>query len=148
MGFRILRAADQDWRVTNSLGAVNANLTRQLGCDDLTLRLWRVAPGQAIPRHRHQFQTEIYVLLAGAGRLRVDGTLLSLEPMSSVLVEPASVRQVFNDTDADALWLIAGIPPEAFPLTAGQHAAERDRLYPDGVEALPPELDHPRPTRA
>lgn len=146
MGFRILRAADQDWRVTNSLGAVNATLTRQLGFDDLTLRLWRVTPGQAIPRHRHQFQTEIYVLLAGEGRLRVDGTLLILEPMSSVLVEPDSVRQVFNDTEADALWLIAGVPPEALPLTAGQHAAERDRLYPDGVEALPPELDHERPT--
>jgi len=141
MGFRILRAADQDWGVTNPLGAVNANLTRQLGCDDLTLRLWRVAPGQAIPRHRHQFQTEVYVLLAGKGRLRVDGTLLSLEPMSAVLVEPESVRQVFNDTEVDALWLIAGVPPETFPLTTDEHAAERDRLYPDGVEALPPELD-------
>jgi quercetin dioxygenase-like cupin family protein len=141
MGFRILRAADQHWSVTNPLGVVNANLTRQLGFDDLTLRLWRVAPGQAIPRHRHQFQTEIYVLLAGAGRLRVDETLLTLAPMSSVLVEPRSVRQVFNDTDVDALWLIAGVPPEMFPLTAADHAAERDRLYPDGIGALPPELD-------
>jgi quercetin dioxygenase-like cupin family protein len=140
MGFRILRAADQDWRVTNPLGVVNANLTRQLGCDHLALRLWRVAPGQAIPRHRHQVQTEIYVLLAGTGRLRVDETLLSLEPMTSVLVEPDSVRQVFNDTEADALWLIAGVPPETFPLDTDQHEAERDRLYPDGVEALPPEL--------
>ncbi len=141
MGFRILRAADQVWRPSNPLGVFNTNLTSQLGFDDLALRLWRVSPGQAIPRHRHQFQTEIYVLLEGVGRLRVDDTLLSVEPMSSVLVEPESVRQVFNDTDGDALWLIAGVPPEAFPLTGDQHAAERDRLYPDGVEALPPELD-------
>jgi quercetin dioxygenase-like cupin family protein len=143
MGFRILRAADQVWRVTNPLGVVNANLTRQLGFDDLTLRLWRVSPGQAMPRHRHQFQTEVYVLLEGAGRLRVDSTLLRLEPMASVLVEPESVRQIFNDTDADALWLIAGVPPEAFPMTADEHVAQRDRLYPDGVGALPPELETP-----
>jgi len=141
MGFRILRVADQLWRPTNPLGVINTNLTSQLGFDGLALRLWRVSPGQAIPRHRHQFQTEIYLLLEGAGRLRVDDTLLSVEPISSVLVEPESVRQVFNDTDADALWLIAGVPPEAFPLTPDQHAAWRDRLYPDGVEALPPELD-------
>ncbi len=141
MGFRVLRAADQLWRPTNPLGVINTNLTSQLGFDDLALRLWRVSPGQAIPRHRHQFQTEIYLLLEGAGRLRVDDTLLSVEPLSAVVVEPESVRQVFNDTDADALWLIAGVPPEAFPLTADQHAAERDRLYPDGVAALPPELD-------
>jgi quercetin dioxygenase-like cupin family protein len=141
IGFRILHATDQVWRVTNPLGVVNANLTHQLGFDDLTLRLWRLSPGQAMPRHRHQFQTEIYVLLEGGGRLRVDGTLLILDPMSSVLVEPESVRQVFNDTDTDALWLIAGVPPEAFPLTADQHAAERDRLYPDGVDAMPSELE-------
>jgi quercetin dioxygenase-like cupin family protein len=141
MGFRILRVADQEWRSTNPLGVVNINLTSQLGFDDLALRLWRVSPGQAILRHRHQFQTEIYVLLEGTGRLRVDDTLLSVEPLTSVLVEPESVRQVFNDTSGDALWLIVGVPPEAFPLTGDQHAAERDRLYPDGVEALPPELD-------
>ena len=92
MGFRILRVADQLWRPTNPLGVINTNLTSQLGFDGLALRLWRVSPGQAIPRHRHQFQTEIYLLLEGAGRLRVDDTLLSVEPISSVLVEPESVR--------------------------------------------------------
>jgi quercetin dioxygenase-like cupin family protein len=141
MGFRVLRAADQDWRATNPLGVANTNLTGQLGVDELTVRLWRVAPGQAIPRHRHRFQTELYLLLKGTGKIRVNQTLVTLEPMSAVLVDPGEVRQVFNDTDADALWLIAGTPPEAFPLTTDEHIAERDRLYPDGVEALPPELD-------
>jgi len=51
------------------------------------------------------------------------------------------VRQVFNDTDVEALWLIAGTPPEAFPLTGEQHAATLQWLYPDGVAALPPELE-------
>jgi quercetin dioxygenase-like cupin family protein len=141
MGFRVLDAVDFDWRVTNPLGVANVNLARQLGSRDLSLRLWRLSPGQAIPRHRHQFQTELYVLLGGVGRLRVDETLMTLEPMSAVLVEPESIRQVFNDTDTESLWLITGAPPESFPIDIDDYAAERGHLYPDGVEALPPELE-------
>lgn len=141
MGFRVLRVADHDWRATNPLGAVNADLGRQLGSSGLAVRLWRLGPGQAVPRHRHRFQTEVYLLLDGAGRIRVDETLLTLEPMSAVLVEPESVRQVFNDTDAESLWLIMGAPPETFPIGSEEHAVERRHLYPDGVEALPPELN-------
>jgi quercetin dioxygenase-like cupin family protein len=141
MAFRVLNPGDYDWRVTNALGVVNANLARQLGSHDLALRLWRLSPGQAIPRHRHQCQTELYLLLSGSGRIRVDGTLLRLEPMSAVLVEPGSLRQVFNDTDAESLWLIAGAPLESFPITARGYETELGHLYPDGVEALPPELN-------
>jgi quercetin dioxygenase-like cupin family protein len=141
MAFRVLNPGDYDWRVTNPLGVVNANLARQLGSHDLALRLWRLSPGQAIPRHRHQFQSELYLLLSGSGRIRVDGTLLRLEPMSAVLVEPASLRQVFNDTDAESLWLIAGAPLESFPINAEGYETELGHLYPDGVEALPPELN-------
>jgi len=146
MAFRVLNPGDYDWRVTNPLGVVNANLARQLGSHDLALRLWRLSPGQAIPRHRHQFQTELYLLLSGSGCLRVDGTLLRLEPMSAVLVEPESLRQVFNDTDAESLWLIVGAPLESFPINAQGYETKLGRLYPDGVEALPPELsDSPDP---
>jgi hypothetical protein len=45
----------------------------------------------------------------------------------------------YNDTDADALWLVVGAPPEAantLEMTAEQLA----HLYPDGPKALPPEL--------
>ena len=56
-----------------------------------------------------------------------------------MLVEPDDVRQVFNDTDADALWLVVGTPPElanTLEMTAEQLA----QTYPDGPRALPPEL--------
>ena len=49
------------------------------------------------------------------------------------------MRQVFNDTDADALWLVVGAPPEpanTLEMTPEQLA----QLYPDGPRALPPEL--------
>jgi uncharacterized cupin superfamily protein len=68
-------------------------------------------PGQASTRHRHFTQDELYVVLEGTGRLRVDDELLTLEPLSTVLVSADSTRQVFNDTEADQLWLIVGAPP-------------------------------------
>ena len=40
---------------------------------------------------------------------------LTLAPLDSLLVEPGSVRQLFNDTEADQLWLVVGAPPEAAP---------------------------------
>jgi quercetin dioxygenase-like cupin family protein len=117
----------------------NTDLAKQLEAETLGARLWRLHPGQASTRHRHFGQHELYVLLEGSGRVRVDDELLTLEPLSALLVEPEHVRQVFNDTDADALWLVVGAPPESantLEMTEQELAAR----YPDGPRALPPEL--------
>jgi quercetin dioxygenase-like cupin family protein len=101
--------------------------------------LWRLAPGQASTRHRHAGQDELYVLLEGRGRVRVEAELLTLEPLSALYVEADTVRQIFNNTGDDALWFVVGAPPEAantLEMTAEQLAD----LYPDGPTVLPPEL--------
>jgi quercetin dioxygenase-like cupin family protein len=118
----------------------NTDLARQLEAESLGARLWRLHPGQASTRHRHLAEHELYVVLAGEGRIRVGGDLLTLEPLSAVLVEPDTVRQVFNDTDADALWLVVGAPPEKAN-TLEMSEDEIEYRYPDGLKALPPELD-------
>lgn len=139
MSFRVLPAEAAHWRPSNQMGVLNTDLARQLEADSLGARLWRLAPGQASTRHRHVAQTELYVVLEGTGRMRADDELLTLSPLSAVLVTPETVRQVFNDTGEDALWLVIGAPPEAantLEMTPEQLAA----LYPDGPKALPPEL--------
>jgi quercetin dioxygenase-like cupin family protein len=139
MAYRVLPAADAFWRPSNQMGVLNTDLAKQLEATALGARLWRLKPGQASTRHRHASQHELYVVLEGTGRVRVAGDLLTLEPLSSLYVEPDTVRQIFNDTDADALWLVAGAPPEAantLEMTPEQLA----QLYPDGPRALPPEL--------
>lgn len=135
----MLTAGDAHWRRSNQMGVLNTDLATQLGGESLGARLWRIEPGQANTRHRHERTAELYVLLEGAGRLRVDDELLTLGPLDAVYVEPESVRQPFNDTDADQLWLIAGAPPEAAN-TLEMTAETLARLYPDGPTALPPEL--------
>jgi uncharacterized cupin superfamily protein len=121
------------------MGVLNTDLAAQLGAETLGARLWRLRPGQASTRHRHRATTELYVVLEGTGRLRVGEDLLTLAPLSAVLVEPETVRQPFNDTDADQLWLVVGAPQEAAN-TLAMTDDELRELYPDGPRALPPEL--------
>lgn len=139
MPHQLLRAADAFWRPSNQMGIENTDLAKQLGAEQLGMRLWRLAPGQASTKHRHFQQEELYVLLEGAGRVRVDGELLTLAPLDALRVGPDSTRQLFNDTDADALWLVAGAPAEAAN-TLAMTEETLARLYPDGPKALPPEL--------
>jgi quercetin dioxygenase-like cupin family protein len=139
VSFQILHAADAFWRPSNQMRVLNTDLAKQLGAETLGARLWRLAPGQASTKHRHFGESELYVVLEGTGRIRIDDEPFELEPLSSVLVTPDSVRQVFNDTDADALWLVTGAPPEpanTLEMTPETLAA----MYPDGPKALPPEL--------
>jgi uncharacterized cupin superfamily protein len=121
------------------MGVANTDLAKQLGACTLGARIWRLTPGQASTRHRHVNQPELYVLLEGTGRMRVGDELLTLDPLSAVHVDAETVRQLFNDTDADALWLVAGAPPEAAN-TLQMTEQQLRFLYPDAPKALPPEL--------
>ncbi len=137
--YRILHAADAFWRPSNQMGVQNTDLAKQLDLDWLGARLWRLAPGQASTRHRHVAQTELYVLLEGSGRIRIADELVTVAPLSAIVVEPEHLRQVFNDTESDALWLIVGAPLEAASTT--EMTPEMLAFYyPDGPKALPPEL--------
>ena len=140
MGFRVLAADDAHWRPSNQMGIQNTDLAKQLEAKQLGARLWRLRPGQASTRHRHRAQEELYLLLEGTGRLRVDDELLTLDRMSAVVVEPDATRQLFNDTGRDQLWLAVGAPPElANTLQMGEE--DLAWIYPDGPKALPPELE-------
>ncbi len=140
MAYRLLRSADSFWRPSNQMSVLNTDLAKQLEAGTLGARLWRLAPGQASTKHRHRQEQELYLLLEGSGRVRIDDEEpLTLAPLDSLLVEPGSVRQLFNDTDADQLWLVVGAPPEL--ANTLEMTEERMReMYPDGPKALPPEL--------
>ncbi len=139
MAHRLLRAGDAFWRESNQMQVLNTDLGNQLEAASLGARLWRLAPGQASTKHRHFATEELYVVLEGRGRIRVDDEVLELAPLDALLVEPDSVRQVFNDTDDDALWLIVGAPPEGANTLEMSEETLRS-LYPEGPRVLPPEL--------
>lgn len=141
MSHRVLRAADAFWRPSHQMKTLNTDLGKQLEASALGARMWRLAPGQASTRHRHFQQEELYVLLEGEGRVRVGDEVLTLAPLDALLVEAETVRQLFNDTDADQLWLVVGAPPEAIASTLEMSEEQLQAVYPDGPKALPPELE-------
>jgi quercetin dioxygenase-like cupin family protein len=124
------------------MGVLNTDLAGQVEARNLGARLWRLGPGQASTKHRHTSAEELYVVLEGTGRMRVGDELLTLEPLSAVLVDHDTVRQIFNDTDSEQLWLIVGAPVEIANTLEMTDEELRER-YPDGPRALPPELGGP-----
>jgi uncharacterized cupin superfamily protein len=142
----LLRAAHAHWRESNQMRLLNTDLAKQLKAASMGARLWRLRPGEASTKHRHRSQEELYLLLEGRGRIRVaDSDALKLEPLDALRVLPSLVRQIFNDTESDALWLVVGAPPEAAN-TLEMTAEELAELYPDGPQARPPELAETKTT--
>ena len=139
MAYRRVAASEAFWRPSNQMKVLNSDLAKQLGAKRLGARLWRLKPGEASTRHRHRAQEELYMLLEGDGRLRIDDELLTLARLDTVLVDPGSVRQLFNDTDEDQLWLVVGAPQE-LASTLEMSDEELRFIYPDGPRATPPEL--------
>jgi quercetin dioxygenase-like cupin family protein len=140
VAYRRLDAAEAFWRPSNQMRVENTDLAKQLDAKNLGARLWRLAPGQASTKHRHPTQEELYVLLEGVGRMRVDDDSLTLSPLDAVLVERETMRQLFNDSAEDALWLVVGAPPEGVSSTLEMTEEQLAFMYPDGPKALPPEL--------
>jgi mannose-6-phosphate isomerase-like protein (cupin superfamily) len=140
-GYRRLDKADQFWRPSNQMGVENTDLAKQLEATKLSARQWRLAPGQASTKHRHETQEELYVLLEGTGRMRIGDEVLTVGQGDCLVVDPETVRQLFNDTNADQLWLVFGAPPEGVTSTLEMSDELLAFMYPDGPKALPPELD-------
>jgi len=139
VNFTLLKSEDSFWRESNQMGVLNTDVAKQLGAKTLGARFWRLKPGQASTRHRHREAAELYLLLEGLGKIRIDGQLVEMQRMDTLLVEPAANRQIFNDTDADQLWYIVGAPVE---LANTLDMSEEDLAwhYPDGPKAMPEEL--------
>lgn len=139
MAYSVLPPQGAHWRPSNQMRVENTDLAKQLGATTLGARYWRLQPRQASTKHRHRTQVELYVVLVGTGRMRIDDELLTLAPLSTVLVEAEHVRQVFNDTDREVLWLVVGAPPEPAN-TLEMTPADLAFIYPDGPKAMPPEI--------
>ena len=77
-----------------------------LHAEDTGFSYHRIKPGKRQGfGHRHERAEEVYVVLAGAGRVKLDDVILDLEPLDAVRVAPAVVRQF--EAGSDGLELLA-----------------------------------------
>jgi len=79
-------------------------------------------------------------VLEGTGRMRVGDETLTVPRHGGVLVGPDQLRQVFNDTDAEVLWLIIGGPEELEFLQGSKSKMDLSLIYPTDPAQLPKEL--------
>src|SRR3974390_1954587 len=111
-GYCLIKPEDLFWRPSNLMKIPNADYLERTGSENLAARLWRLPPKSAGTLHKHIRQEEFYFVLEGTGRMRVGGETLTVPRYGGVLVGPDQLRQVFNDTDTEVLWLIVGAPEE------------------------------------
>ena len=136
-GFHLITPGDLHWRPSNLMKIPNADFHERTGSELLGARLWRLPPGSANTLHRHVRAEEFYFVVEGTGRMRVADQTLTIPTRGGALVGPTLLRQIFNDTDRDTLWLIVGAPEaELEPHERGN----MNLFYPADPKQLPPEL--------
>jgi hypothetical protein len=96
----------------------NADYLERTGSENMGARLWRLPPQSANTLHKHIRAEEFYFVLVG----------------------PDQLRQVFNDTDAEVLWLIIGAPEELEFLQGSKSQMDLSLIYPVDPKQLPKEL--------
>ncbi len=139
-GYRLIEPKDLFWRPSNLMQIPNADYLERTGSENLSARLWRLPPKSASTLHKHIRQEEFYFVWEGVGRIRIGEDAVAVPTYGGVLVGPDQLRQVFNDTDAEVLWLIIGAPEELELLQGANSKIELSLIYPVDPKQLPKEL--------
>ena len=140
-GYHLIKPEDLFWRASNLMKIPNADYLERTGSENMGARLWRMPPMSANTLHKHIRAEEFYFVLEGTGRLRVGEETLTVPKYGGVMVGPDQLRQVFNDTDEEVLWLIIGAPEELEFLQGSQSKMDLSLIYPQDPTQLPKELD-------
>lgn len=139
-GYHLIKPGDLSWRLSNLMKIPNADFLERTSSENMGARLWRMPPMSANTLHKHIRSEEFYFVLEGIGRLRVGDETLTVPKHGGVLVGPGQLRQVFNDTNEEVLWLIIGAPEELEFLQGAKSTIDLTPFYPVDPTQLPPEL--------
>ena len=139
-GYHLITPDDLAWRPSNLMQIPNADFLERTGSENMGARLWRLPPGSANTWHKHIRAEEFYFVLEGVGRMRIGSETVTVPKYGGVLVGPEQLRQVFNDTETETLWLIIGAPEELEFLQGSKSQMDLSLIYPEDPKQLPPEL--------
>lgn len=85
---------------------------KALGLSNFGLSYQKLAPGFRVPfGHRHGEQEEVYLVLAGSGRVKLDDEIVELERWDAIRVAHDVVRAV--EAGPDGLEILAIGAPQA-----------------------------------
>ena len=125
--YAIVNLLDVDDSVQGRLEGLEGRFSRKhLGSRDLGVSHWKYAPNLRNPgAHSHREQEEAYVVVAGSGRVLLDGEVRDIGVWDVIRVAPAVVRSFEAGPDGLELIAVGGPKPEGG----------------DGVQADAPWLD-------
>jgi mannose-6-phosphate isomerase-like protein (cupin superfamily) len=70
-------------------------LRQDVGAETIGATLYRMRPGKRTGfGHRHEQVEELYVVLAGDGRIKIDDDIVELRPLDVVRVAPRAIREL------------------------------------------------------
>ena len=114
-----------DFTLTNLMGlddlaagraeGIHVRMARSaLATSDLGVSLFRYDAGVRAPYgHRHSVQEEVYVVIEGSGRIRLDDEVVDVRQWDAVRIAPTVVRTVEGGPDGITFIAIGGPrPPE------------------------------------
>jgi mannose-6-phosphate isomerase-like protein (cupin superfamily) len=79
-----------------------------LEMENAALSYLRVAPNFRMPfGHRHQVQEEVYVLVSGSARLKLDDEIVELKPWDAVRMPKETIRNLEGGPEGAVLMLFA-----------------------------------------
>ena len=86
---------------------------KHLGSRDLGISHWRYTPGtRQDGGHKHKVQEEAYVIVAGSGRVRLDGEVREIKQWDVVRVAPEVIRGFEAGPDGLEMIAVGGPKPE------------------------------------
>lgn len=133
----MISAESLHWRPSNMMQIPNADFLERTGSEMMGARLWKMPPMSANTLHRHITSEEFFFVLEGIGKIRVDGKTYTIRKHEGMHVWPQQIRQIFNDSAEDVLWLVTGSPDNEMPPGVKPDLA---KFYPQDPTQLPPEL--------
>jgi len=84
-----------------------------LGCEHIGVSYLRFGPGwRSSVGHRHPTGEEIYVLVEGRARMKIEAEIFTLEAPSAVRVRGQQLRAIRPFGGAPAVFVVAGYPIE------------------------------------
>ncbi|GAB3348131.1 cupin domain-containing protein [Amycolatopsis echigonensis] len=91
----------------------------------LTVAEISVGRGEAVSAHLHKMTEEIYLVVRGTGRMRLDDDVREVGPGDCVVIKPGTVHETTNDHDE----------PLVFVATCAPRVHRSDFYAPDGTPA-------------
>ena len=113
-GFTILNLLEIEDSVSGRIEGLEGRFARsRLDSRDIGVSHFRYAPHlRASTGHRHGQQEEVYIVVAGAGQVLLDGTVHELHQWDVVRVAPEVVRAFAAGPEGLELIAIGGPKPE------------------------------------